>query len=342
MNAIDPSVSLPLALSIGEPAGIGPDVLLAAFASFIEDEERPAFVAFGDPVFLASRAARLGLDGLPIQTISGPAQFQRDALNVVAIGHQLDDMPGHLDPATGAATVASITAGLDAVRAGLCAALVTAPINKANLYATGFAFPGHTEFLEDYAVRHWPNAHLAPKAVMMLAGPNLRTVPVTVHIPLGQVATSLSQDMIVEVGERTAADLCARFGIAAPRLAIAGLNPHAGEQGALGKEDDAIIAPAVAALVAKGIDASGPIPADTMFHAQAREQYDAALCMYHDQALIPVKALDFHGTVNVTLGLPFVRTSPDHGTALSLAGTGQAAPQSMIAAIKLAHKMAQA
>ena len=245
--------------------------------------------------------------------------------------------PGKLDPASGALTLESIRSALDSVRDGICSGLVTAPIHKANLYTTGFAFPGHTELLEAYAREHWPQSD--PLAVMMLAGPELRTVPVTVHIPLHAVAQKLTTQRIVEIGRRAAHDLTRRFGIETPRLAIAGLNPHAGESGALGREDDAVIAPAVAALQADGIDAVGPLPADTMFHAEARTGYDAALCMYHDQALIPVKALDFHNTVNVTLGLPFVRTSPDHGTALSLAGTGQASAVSMIAAIRMAAAM---
>ncbi|MFN3225311.1 MAG: 4-hydroxythreonine-4-phosphate dehydrogenase PdxA [Hyphomicrobiales bacterium] len=330
----------PLAISMGEPAGVGPDIILQAHASLKADPEAPPVIVFGDPSLLESRAERLGLD-VAFSSLARADDLQagqQDALAVVDVG-RIDDTPGILDESTGTVTVSALSAALDAVRLGHCSGLVTAPIHKANLYATGFAYPGHTEFLEAYAQEHWPQSK--PLAVMMLAGPELRTVPVTVHIPLSQVTGSLTTQRIVEVGQVVARDLKHRFGIDTPRLAIAGLNPHAGEQGSLGKEDDAIIAPAVTQLRQQGIKAVGPLPADTMFHPEARQAFDAALCMYHDQALIPVKALDFHNTVNVTLGLPFVRTSPDHGTALSLAGTGRASPASMIAAIKLAAKMAK-
>lgn len=330
----------PLAVSMGEPAGIGPDIILQAFQQLQNETSAPHLVVFGDPVLFQSRAKRMGfaieiaaLDS--IDDIEGQSDSTLCVVNVGAVA----DTPGELDPGTGAVTVAALRGALEAVKNGMCAGLVTAPIHKANLYATGFGFPGHTEFLEAFAQEHWPTTH--PMAVMMLAGPELRTVPVTVHIPLNEVAGSLTTRRVVDVGIATARDLTKRFGITKPRLAIAGLNPHAGEDGTLGKEDEAVIAPAVAALRQADIDAVGPLPADTMFHAEARRTFDAALCMYHDQALIPVKALDFHNTVNVTLGLPFVRTSPDHGTALSLAGTGNASPASMIAAIRLADQMSQ-
>ncbi|MFN3171386.1 MAG: 4-hydroxythreonine-4-phosphate dehydrogenase PdxA [Hyphomicrobiales bacterium] len=330
----------PLAVSMGEPAGIGPDIILQAFQQLQSEASTPHLIVFGDPALFQSRAKRMGfaIEIAALDSFDDARRQSDNTLSVVDVG-AVTDTPGDLDQSTGAVTVAALRGALDAVKSGLCAGLVTAPIHKANLYATGFGFPGHTEFLEAFAQEHWPDMH--PMAVMMLAGPELRTVPVTVHIPLNDVAGSLTTQRIIDVGIATARDLTKRFGIAEPRLAIAGLNPHAGEDGTLGSEDDAVIAPAVAALRQAGIDAVGPLPADTMFHAEARQTFDAALCMYHDQALVPVKALDFHNTVNVTLGLPFVRTSPDHGTALSLAGTGKASPASMIAAIRLADEMSQ-
>lgn len=335
-----PSDGRPLAVSMGEPAGVGPDVILQAFQKLQNEGHATRLVVFGDPELLRSRARRMDR-AVEINALNSMADNETqapNALNVVDVGRVLD-IPGALDPSTGAFTVAALRGALEAVKAGMCAGVVTAPIHKANLYTTGFGFPGHTEFLEAFAQEYWPESN--PMAVMMLVGPELRTVPVTVHIPLHEVAPSLTTQRIVDVGIATAHDLKQRFVIANPRLAIAGLNPHAGEDGTLGREDDAVVAPAVAALRQEGIDANGPLPADTMFHAEARQTFDAALCMYHDQALIPVKALDFHNTVNVTLGLPFIRTSPDHGTALSLAGTGKASPASMIAAIRLAEQMAQ-
>jgi 4-hydroxythreonine-4-phosphate dehydrogenase len=221
--------------------------------------------------------------------------------------------------------------------AGRAAAVTTNPIAKKSLYDSGFGFPGHTEFLAHLAQAATGEARLP---VMMLAGPELRTVPVTIHVPLAKVPGLLSTDLIVATARVVAADLTLRFGIARPRLAIAGLNPHAGEDGAMGEEDRSVIAPAVAILAAEGIAAFGPLPADTMFHPQARATYDAALCMYHDQALIPAKTLAFDKAVNVTLGLPFVRTSPDHGTAFDIAGTGKARADSLIAALKLAARLA--
>jgi 4-hydroxythreonine-4-phosphate dehydrogenase len=215
--------------------------------------------------------------------------------------------------------------------------VVTNPIAKSVLYNAGFKFPGHTEFLADLGIKAF-GQNVIP--VMMIAGPMLRTVPVTIHIPLKDVPAALTETLIYQTCRIVAHDLNGRFGLSAPRLAISGLNPHAGEDGALGSEDAAIIAPAVARLRADGIDAFGPLPGDTMFHASARDTYDVAICMYHDQALIPAKALGFDDAVNVTLGLPFIRTSPDHGTAFSLAGTGKAKSSSLIAALKMAAGMA--
>ena len=223
------------------------------------------------------------------------------------------------------------------MRTGRASAVVTNPIAKSALYKAGFEFPGHTEYLAALAERFAPGPH---RAVMMLAGPDLRTVPVTIHIPLAEVPKRLTTELIVATGRIVARDLARRFGIAAPRIAVCGLNPHAGEDGAIGREDIEVVPPAVAALRAEGIDAFGPLPADTLFHAAARARFDAALGMYHDQALIPIKTLAFDEGVNVTLGLPFVRTSPDHGTAFEIAGTGRARPDSLVAALRLAAVLA--
>ena len=334
------SATRPLAVSMGEPAGIGPDIILAAWTALAGADPLapPPFVVFGDPGLFESRARMLGI-GVRIAVLAPGDTPEPDAMAVVATSDGIADQPGVLDPATGPSTVAALSAALDAVREGACSALVTAPIHKANLYATGFGFPGHTEYLEAVARERFGVADA--EAVMMLAGPALRTVPVTVHIPLAEVPHALTADRIVRVGHIVDRDLRQRFGIAQPRLVLAGLNPHAGESGTLGAEDLQIIAPAVERLRDRGIAADGPLPADTLFHEEARAGYDAALCMYHDQALVPVKTLDLHRTVNVTLGLPFVRTSPDHGTALDRAGTGTASPGSMIAALTLARTLAQ-
>jgi 4-hydroxythreonine-4-phosphate dehydrogenase len=235
--------------------------------------------------------------------------------------------------------IEAVDRAVDDVRQGKAAAVVTNPVNKLALRRGGFAYPGHTEYLGHLAER-WTGQPAHP--VMMIAGPNLRTVPVTIHVPLADVPRILNEDMIVETGRIVAADLESRFGVARPRIAVAGLNPHAGEHGTIGAEDDAVVRPAVERMRSLGINATGPLPADTMFHATARATYDAALCMYHDQALIPAKTLAFDEAVNVTLGLPFVRTSPDHGTAFDIAGSGRANPSSLIAALRLAAAMARA
>ncbi|MBV6658862.1 MAG: 4-hydroxythreonine-4-phosphate dehydrogenase PdxA [Devosiaceae bacterium] len=329
--------AVPLAVSMGEPAGIGPDVILGAFVALRAAGEPIPMVVFGDPDVMAQRAERLGLT-VDLQVAAEPSSLHKPGALPVVATHSAGSLEhGILSKQSAEATLDALTSALDAVAAGDCSGLVTAPLHKANLYQVGFPYPGHTERLEAYA-RDTLGRNDA-RAVMMLAGPELRTVPVTVHIPLSEVAHSLKSAAIIDVARVVDKDLKARFGIAQPRLAIAGLNPHAGESGALGTEDDARIAPAVAQLRRLGIEATGPHPADTLFHAEARATYDAALCMYHDQALIPAKALDFHGTVNVTLGLPFVRTSPDHGTALAIAGTGKASPASMVAALRLAWSM---
>jgi 4-hydroxythreonine-4-phosphate dehydrogenase len=236
--------------------------------------------------------------------------------------------------------IAAIEAATAAVAAGHASAIVTAPISKETLYATGFPFPGHTEFLAELAARHRPGQTFHP--VMMLACDQLRVVPLTIHIPLQDVPGRITADLLTSTARILAADLTRYFGLARPRIAIAGLNPHAGEGGTIGREEVEVIAPAIARLRGEGLDIAGPLSADTMFHAAARARYDAAICMYHDQAHLPIKTLAFDEGVNVTLGLPFVRTSPDHGTAFDIAGTGKARPDSFIAALRLAAKMAAA
>jgi 4-hydroxythreonine-4-phosphate dehydrogenase len=300
---------------MGDPAGIGPEVAVAAFRALSGTIGAHPLRLVGDPDAFRACAA-LPDDALIATT---PARSLRPGVT------SPDDAPAILD-----AIEKSVRAALD----GEAAAVVTAPIHKASLLKAGFGFPGHTEYL----------AHLtgAPRAVMMLAGGGLRVVPLTIHIPYAQVPAHVTQAAILETGRIVLESLRQDFRIGAPRLAVAGLNPHAGEGGEIGREEQDVIAPAIARLRAEGHAVEGPLPPDTMFHAEARARYDAALCMYHDQALIPLKTLAFWDGVNVTLGLPIVRTSPDHGTALDIAGKSQADPRSMIAAIKLAAEIADA
>jgi 4-hydroxythreonine-4-phosphate dehydrogenase len=274
-----------------------------------------------------------------ISAVTPPAAAAtfHSALPVVPIDVPVTAEPGRPDRSSAPAAVASIRRAVADVMAGAAAAVVTNPIAKNVLYSWGFAEPGHTEYLARL-VQEATGRSLRP--VMMLWSPELAVVPVTIHLPLREIFKQLSSDLIVETGRIVARDLASRFGLVRPRLAVAGLNPHAGEAGTLGEEDRAIVAPAVARLAAEGIDVKGPLPADSMFHEQARASYDAALCMYHDQALIPIKTLAFDHAVNVTLGLPFVRTSPDHGTAFDIAGTGAADPTSLVAALRLAAQLA--
>jgi 4-hydroxythreonine-4-phosphate dehydrogenase len=326
-----------LALTSGDPNGIGPEIAVEAWLRR-ERERVPAFYLLGDPKLLAARARQAG-HAVPILE-TGPRDAERafaDALPVVALENTFRDEAGMADPGNAPGIIEAIECGVADVLEGRADAVVTCPIAKKSLYEAGFGFPGHTEFLAHLAART-TGRNAMP--VMMLAGPELRTVPVTIHIPLADVPHTLTKDMIVETGRITAHDLTRRFGIASPRLAIAGLNPHAGEGGAIGREEDNIVRPAIEVLRGEGIDAFGPLPADTMFHPAARARYDVALCMYHDQALIPAKALAFDEAVNVTLGLPFIRTSPDHGTAFEIAGQGIARPDSLIAALKLARTLA--
>jgi 4-hydroxythreonine-4-phosphate dehydrogenase len=330
------SANKPLALTLGEPAGIGPDIALAAWTRRKELALPPFYLA-ADRRFLEARSKRLGLkiptvDVAPAQAIGAFA----DALPVVDIGVAATAEPGKPDDSSAAAAIASIRRAVDDVRAGRAAAVVTNPIAKSVLYRVGFKHPGHTEYLAELAV---DGAQQPPRPVMMLWSPVLAVVPVTIHVSLREAVAQLTTRDIVETCTIAAIELKRRFGIANPRIAVSGLNPHAGEEATLGKEDVEIVAPAVASLKASGIDARGPLPADTMFHAAARKTYDCAVCMYHDQALIPIKTLAFEDAVNVTLGLPFIRTSPDHGTAFDIAGTGRANPSSLIAALRLAARM---
>lgn len=326
----------PLALTIGEPAGIGPDITIAAWQRR-EESQLPPFYLLGNAEFVRQRAQSLGFDIAiaEVEPEDAVDAFAR-ALPVVNIGESPTARPGRPDTTSAPLAIMAIRRAVADVTKGLAAAVVTNPIAKSVLYDAGFDHPGHTEFLAELAAR---DGH-APVPVMLLWSPTLAVVPVTIHVPLRDAITQLTSELIVNTSRILVADLITRFDIARPRLAIAGLNPHAGEGGSLGHEDQAIVAPAVATLRAEGIDARGPLPADTMFHAAARQTYDCAVCMYHDQALIPIKTLAFDDGVNVTLGLPFIRTSPDHGTAFDIAGTGRANPSSLIAALRLAARMA--
>ncbi len=322
-----------LALTMGEPGGIGMDITLAAWT--IRNPDEP-FVFIGNADGLKARAHQLGIDA-PVTRVKNPqdaALVFRHGLPVLDIKLPAPAPAGKLVPQNAGAVIHAIKTAVELTTSGQTQALVTNPVHKKNLYDSGFKFPGHTEYLASLAA----SGGRTPKPVMMLACPALRVVPVTVHIALAQVAPALTRELITATAKIASHDLETRFGIKNPRLAIAGLNPHAGEGGGMGHEEQGIIAPAIADLRAAGIDAFGPLPPDTMFHEQARKTYDAALCMYHDQALIPLKTLDFHHGVNVTLGLPFLRTSPDHGTALDLAGTGRANPASLIAAMDMARQ----
>jgi len=317
---------LPIVLTCGEPAGIGPE--LAPLARSILGAEVP-FFWLGDPAHLPAGTA-LAVIERPEQALQVPATL----LPVLAHPFPAPQQPGIAEPANAASVIAVIARAVALVQAGQAAAVCTAPIHKKALQdGAGFAFPGHTEYL----------AHLAGDVpvVMMLACDALRVVPATIHIPLRNVPDALTPALLEQVLRLTHAGLIRDFGIARPRIAVAGLNPHAGEGGAMGHEDLAVIAPVLHRLQAEGMALTGPLPADTMFHARVRADYDAAVCMYHDQALIPIKTLDFDGGVNVTLGLPFVRTSPDHGTAFDIAGRGVARPDSLVAALRMAGSMAR-
>ncbi len=317
-----------LALSLGDPDGIGPEIALKAWAALRDEGTRFAIMA--DPARLQPAADVLDLPRPePVSDFAEAGRVFQDAPPVIAL------TPSRTAPG---AALASIDAAVEAALSGAAGGVVTCPISKGRLYDEGFAFPGHTEYL----------AHLTREAaidgargpVMMLSGGGLRTALVSIHTPLRDAVATLSAEAIVHTATVTAEALVRDFAIAAPRLAVAGLNPHAGENGALGREEIEIVTPAVNRLRKAGLIVTGPMPPDTLFHAEARARYDAAICLYHDQGLIPVKTLDFHGGVNITLGLPIVRTSPDHGTAFDIAGKGVAHPDSLIAALRLACDMA--
>ncbi|MEX0350028.1 MAG: 4-hydroxythreonine-4-phosphate dehydrogenase PdxA [Paracoccaceae bacterium] len=316
---------LPIALSCGEPAGIGPEIALSAWRDL---RDSCPFVWIGDPRHLPA--------GAPVVTVADPATagaISASALPVLPLSFAGDANPGQPDARNAQGTIAAIETGVKLVRSGHASALCTAPIHKKALIdGAGFAYPGHTEFLAALGG--------VDRVVMMLASDALRVVPATIHIPLSQVPTALTPDLLRETVAITERGLKEQFGIPEPRIAIAGLNPHAGEGGAMGQEELDWIAPLIAVMRDEGLPVTGPHPADTMFHAAARARYDAAIAMYHDQALIPIKTLDFDRGVNVTLGLPFIRTSPDHGTAFDIAGKGIANPASLIEALKLAQRMA--
>ncbi len=324
----------PLALSLGDPAGVGPELACAAWLERRTAGLHPFFVV-GSISVLAGAAQARGL-AVPLLAIASPEEAAAcfgDVLPVLDIAG-LDYDPGAPSKAGAELALQSLEVATGLVRGGAAAALVTAPVAKAQLAAVGFSHPGQTEYVAERC------GVSARNAVMMLAGPSLRVVPVTVHVALADVPGMLTGDLIRGRTLIAAAALARDFGIERPRIAIAGLNPHAGEGGRFGREEIEVIAPVVALLRTDGIDAVGPLPADGMFHAEARARYDLAVCMYHDQALIPLKALDFDHGVNVTLGLPIVRTSPDHGTAFSIAGTGQARVGPTLAAIRIAAECA--
>ncbi|MFM6830361.1 MAG: 4-hydroxythreonine-4-phosphate dehydrogenase PdxA [Novosphingobium sp.] len=328
-------LSLPLAYSIGDPAGVGPELAAAAWA-LRDAEALPPFFVVGSARVIEEAARRRGLS-VPVCAVKSPDEVAgcfADALPVLDLG-ELPYMPGAPDDAGASLALNALATATGLVRSGAAAALVTGPVAKSRLARVGFYHPGQTEFVAEAC-------GISPEnAVMMLAGPSLRVVPITVHVALRDVPGLLTAELIRNRAAITAAALTRDYGIAAPRLAVAGLNPHAGEDGRMGSEDAEIVAPAVALLREAGIDASGPLPPDTMFHAEARERYDVAICMYHDQALIPLKVLDFDTGVNVTLGLPIVRTSPDHGTAFGIAGTGTARVGPTIAALRMAGECAR-
>jgi len=325
---------LPLALTMGEPAGIGGEIALKAWAK--HHDRLPPFFIFDDADRLRKIAASFGLDIaiLPIATPAETNQAFAKGLPVLAQALAKPPQPGKPETENVPAILNAIRRAVEYVGSGDASAIVTNPIHKQSFAAAGVPYPGHTELL----------AHLAgdaSKPAMLLVAEGLRVAPVTIHEPLRTVATSLTTERIVTCGKIVAEGLRQDFAIMRPRLAMAALNPHGGENGVLGREEDTIIAPAVAALLALGITVRGPLPADSLFHAEARKTHDAVLCMYHDQALIPLKTIDFTGGVNVTLGLPFVRTSPDHGTAFDIAGQGIADESSLVAALHLARDIAE-
>jgi 4-hydroxythreonine-4-phosphate dehydrogenase len=332
----------PLALTMGEPAGIGGEIALKAWRYFSQKTDRrsdqtpPVFFSIDDPHRLEKLSSHLGI-GTPVQPIETPEQAASvftDALPVLPLDFPVMANPGAPDPKNTPAVIASIDHAISLVQEGRASGIVTNPIHKKCLSEAGFTYLGHTEYLAE-------RAGGSAQAVMMLAAPELRVVPVTVHLSLADAIRLLTTEMIVRSAQITAASLSLDFGIQNPRLVVAALNPHAGEGGKMGCEETEIIAPAVEGILQGGINVTGPFPADSLFHPSARSDYDAALCMYHDQALIPLKTVDFENGVNITLGLPFIRTSPDHGTAIDIAGRGCASELSLLAALKTARDMAR-
>ncbi|MEO7223792.1 MAG: 4-hydroxythreonine-4-phosphate dehydrogenase PdxA [Devosia sp.] len=325
----------PIAVTMGEPAGIGPDLILRLFDRR-EEFELPPFIVFGNLAFLAARARRLGFNINFAQTTIERAVGEFPvALPVFHVDGLVPDKPGDTSPLSGKVVIESIRSGVAETLAGSCRGLVTAPIHKAALYTAGFKYPGHTEYLAALCAANGPT----PQPVMMLAHENFRVVPLTIHVPLREVPDLITVKLIRETVYIVEHDLRTRFGIDEPRLAITGLNPHAGEGGALGTEENEIIVPTVLDLQNSGMRIDGPFSADTAFHRPNWEKYDAVISMYHDQALIPIKTVAFDDAVNVTLGLPIVRTSPDHGTAFDLAGTGNGSVNSMLAAFRLTDRL---
>lgn len=327
----------PLAITIGDPAGIGPEVILGAWSRLRAERRAPAAFVVGGPQLLRAAAEASRID-CPIVPIADPAEalFASAAGLPVMAGLDAPLTPGRPSPEGARLALASLRWGVRFALSGVAAGLVTAPVAKGALAAIGWDYPGQTEFLADACGAPYRDA------VMMLAGPSLRTVPITVHVALAEVPGLLTADLILHKARIVSAGLRRDFNISEPKLAIAALNPHAGEGGQFGTEEARIIAPAIAALQAEGIAAFGPVPGDALFTPRVRGTYDAALCMYHDQALIPLKALEFDEGVNITLGLPVVRTSPDHGTAFDIAGQGRADPGAMAAAIIIAAEMVAA
>nr|WP_291844718.1 4-hydroxythreonine-4-phosphate dehydrogenase PdxA [Maricaulis sp.] len=332
----------PVVMSMGDPAGIGPEIILKAWNSWRQRDNACPLLALGDPDAFTALAARLGLPApRPVATPGDAHGVMDDALPVLDVGISLHAplSPGSADPAHAACIKAAIETGVRLCLDGQASALVTAPISKAVMYEAGFSFPGHTEFLAELCAGHPVGGPRGP--AMMLAGGGLRVVLVTIHEALARAIELITPERVEAIARLTDSALRSDFGIAAPRLALAGLNPHAGEGGALGEEEIRLLNPLAAKLRAAGIAITDALPPDTMFHAEARASYDAAICLYHDQGLIPVKTLDFHGGVNITLGLPIVRTSPDHGTAFAIAGQGIARPDSLIAALDQAVDIAE-
>ena len=329
----------PLALTLGEPAGIGPELTLMLWAERAALQV-PCFAAVGDPSLLEARAKLLGLNVPVRECLIADAEKQfSSALPVIRAGNPAMALPGKPDNTSAQAAIGAIDRAVELVQAGEASAIVTNPIAKSVLYEAGFEFPGHTEYLAHLAATP---GKPAPRPVMLIWSEELAVVPVTIHVPVKNIPAKLSTELIVETGRIVARDYASRFGVPRARIAVCGLNPHAGEGGSIGDEEEKIIAPAIRQLKAEGIKASGPYPADTLFHASARKNYDVVLGMYHDQVLVPAKTLAFDHAVNVTFGLPFVRTSPDHGTAFDIAGTGRANPASLLAALKLAARLAGA